>query len=101
MTDFTPAQIAQLADDYARAKAAADAANETLAKLKKQIDDSGRAELVGKTFRLDVSIFERATLNPTAAKKFLTEEQVKTCTTISTVRRIDIKAAVEVTVKVA
>lgn len=97
--EFTSEQIAQIADDYAVAKAAFDAAKEALDAVKALVDETGRAELVGSTFRLDVNIFERAALDAAAAKKFLTEEQIKSCTKVSTVRTIKVKAAVELKVK--
>jgi hypothetical protein len=93
--DFTAAEIAQIADDYAIAKAAADEAEKRLNELKKLVDATGRSELIGNTFRLDVSIFERKTFDASAAKAFLTEDQIALCTKVGDVRRIAVKAAVK------
>lgn len=96
--EFTAAEIAQLADDYAIAKAAADEAKKRLEELTALVDASGRAELIGKTFRLDVNVFERKTFDGAAAKAFLTDAQIAVCTKVGDTRRITVKAAVKLTV---
>lgn len=90
---MTPAQIA---DAYAAAKARADAAAKELKALKKLVDETGMAELVGETFTLSVNVFERATFDATTAKTFLTAAQIATCTKSVDVRTIEVKASLKI-----
>lgn len=86
---MTPAQIA---DAYAIAKANADAANKALDALKKLVDETGMAELVGETFTLNVNIFERTQFDAATAKTFLTPAQIALSTKTVDVRNIKVKA---------
>lgn len=124
--DFTAAEIAQLADDYAVAKAAFDEAKKRLEDLAKLVKDSGRAELIGRTFRLDVDINPRTnsvdaqkilkgdengpflspeavlkiakTVDAKAAAEMLTKEQFKLVASVSDVTTIKVKPAVKLVV---
>lgn len=87
---------AQLADAFAAAKARADAAAKELEALKKLVDETGMAELVGETFTLSVNVFERQQFDAATAKTFLTAEQVKACTKTVDVRTIKVKASLSV-----
>jgi hypothetical protein len=93
MTNLTPAQIA---DAYAAAKARADAAAKELDALKKLVDATGMAELVGETFTLKVNIFERAQFDAATAKTFLTPAQIETATKTIDVRTITVKASLKI-----
>ena len=96
MTDFTAAQVADLADRYAAAKARADAAIKELEALKKLVDETGMAELVGETFTLNVNIFERAQFDAATAKTFLTPAQIAASTKTVDVRTIKVKASLKI-----
>lgn len=90
---MTPAQIA---DAFAAAKARADAAAKELEALKKLVDETGMAELVGETFTLSVNIFERAQFDAATAKTFLTPAQIAASTKTVDVRTIKVKASIKI-----
>lgn len=92
---MTPAQIA---DAYAIAKARYDATKKELENLKKLVDETGMAELVGETFTLNVNIFEREQFDAATAKTFLTPEQIKRSTKMVDVRNIKVKATAKLAV---
>jgi len=81
-----------LADRYAAAKAAADAANETLEALKDEIKEIGADTLYGVTCDLKLDLAEQRRIDNKALKKFLTEEQIEACKKPVLMHRITIKA---------
>lgn len=68
-----------LADRYAAAKTAADAANEALEALKKEIKELGQERHIGVTCDVTLSICEQMRFSQKLAAQFLTEEQIEAC----------------------
>lgn len=86
-----------LADRYAAAKAAYDAADAALKALRKEVLETGADVLQGEDNVLTVVLSERKQFDTDAAKKLLTKEQVATCTEvkiITTVRVTEVLKAV-------
>lgn len=80
-----------LADQYAAAKAAADAANEALDALKKQIKAAGIEHHIGVTCDLVLSLSEQRRVDNKLLQNLLTEEQIESCKKPVLVETIRIK----------
>lgn len=80
-----------LADRYAAAKAAADAANEALDALKAEIKAAGVERHFGVTCDLVLSLSEQSRIDNKRLATFLTEEQIEKCKKLNLVERITIK----------
>ena len=81
-----------LADQYAAAKAAADAANEALDALKDQIKALGIPVIYGVTCDLTLDLAEQRRLDNKALKAFLTDDQIEACKKPVLMHRITVKA---------
>jgi hypothetical protein len=81
-----------LADQFAAAKAAADAANEALEALKDQIKALGMPVLYGVTCDLHLDLAEQRRLDNKALKAFLTDDQIEACKKPILMHRITVKA---------
>jgi hypothetical protein len=79
-----------LADRYAEAKLAADAANAALAALRKEILDSGREVFVGDDHNVVVVLEERSTLDTAIVRKELTPAQIAKATKVSLVTKLHV-----------
>jgi hypothetical protein len=80
-----------LADQYAAAKAAADAAVEALDALKAQIKASGIEHHIGVTCDLKLALSEQRRVDNALLKQFLTEDQIEACKKPILVERITIR----------
>lgn len=80
-----------LADRYAAAKGALDAAQQAVDALKAEIKAAGMPRLEGAFYVVEVGLSERATLDSKLAKALLSDEQVASCTKVSMVETIRIK----------
>lgn len=87
-----------LADRYAILKADADAIAKALDAVKAEIKATGLEVIEGDRAVVTVSLSERSTLDSKAAKAFLTDEQVASCTKVTLVETLRVKAKVGVTV---
>ena len=81
-----------LADQYAAAKAAADAANEALDALKDQIKGLGIPVIYGVTCDLTLDLAEQRRIDNKALKAFLTDDQIEACKKPVLMHRITVKA---------
>jgi enamine deaminase RidA (YjgF/YER057c/UK114 family) len=81
-----------LADQYAAAKAAADAAVEALDALKAQIKAAGLERHIGVTCDVVLALSEQKRVDNALLKQFLTEDQIEACKKPVLVERITIKA---------
>lgn len=81
-----------LADQYAAAKAAADAANEALDALKDQIKALGIPVIYGVTCDLTLDLAEQRRIDNKALKSFLTDDQIEACKKPVLMHRITVKA---------
>lgn len=81
-----------LADQYAAAKAAADAANEALDALKDQIKALGMPVIYGVTCDLTLDLAEQRRIDNKALKAFLTDDQIEACKKPVLMHRITVKA---------
>ena len=81
-----------LADRYAAAKFAADAANEALEALKAEIKELGQERHVGVTCDITLSICEQMRFSQKLAAQFMTAEQIKACKAPVLMETIRIKA---------
>lgn len=81
-----------LADRYAAAKAAADAANEALDALKAEVKALGQEKLLGVTCDLSLSLSEQRRVDPKLMQALLTPEQVEACKKTILVETIRVKA---------
>lgn len=81
-----------LADRYAAAKAAADAANEALEALKKEVKALGQEKLFGVTCDLTLSLSEQMRLDQKKVAALLTEDQLAACKSPVLVETIRVKA---------
>lgn len=85
---------ANLADRYAAIKAEIEYMTRLLDEVKTEIKETGMAELVGANSIVTVTLSEPVRFDATAAKKFLTPEQIAACTkTGELVTTIRVKAA--------
>lgn len=80
-----------LADQYAAAKAAADAAKEALDALKAQIKAMGQEHHIGVTCDLVFSLSEQRRVDSKLLQAFLTDEQIDSCKKPVLVETIRIK----------
>lgn len=80
-----------LADRYAAAKGALDAAQKAVDELKAEIKATGIPRLEGAFYVVEVGLSERATLDSKLAKEMLSAEQVAACTKVSMVETVRIK----------
>jgi hypothetical protein len=80
-----------LADQYAAAKAAADAAVEALDALKAQIKAAGLERHIGVTCDVVLALSEQKRVDNALLKQFLTEDQIEACKKPILVERITIK----------
>lgn len=81
-----------LADRYAAAKAAADAANEALDALKAEIKAAGIERHIGVTCDIVLSLSEQRRVDTKLLQTLLTEEQIEACKKPVLVETIRIKA---------
>lgn len=81
-----------LADRYAAAKAAADAANAALEALKKEIKELGQERHVGVTCDLVLELSEQRRLDSKMLEQFMTPYEVDLCKKPVLVETIRIKA---------
>lgn len=81
-----------IADQYAAAKAAADAAVATLEALKKQIKASGIEHHIGVTCDLTLSLVGQQRIDQKLLKSYLTDAQIEACKVECVQERITIKA---------
>ena len=81
-----------LADRYAAAKTAADAANEALEVLKKEIKELGQERHIGVTCDVTLSICEQMRFSQKLAAQFLTEAQIEACKAPVLMETIRVKA---------
>ena len=85
-----------LADRYAAAKAAADAAEVELKALRKEILATGRESIEGAHCFLKVSLQEQTRLDTDAVKAFLGAEKTLELSKVILIEKIAIKAKVPV-----
>jgi hypothetical protein len=85
---------ASLADRYAILKAEIDALTKEMDKVKAEIKSTGLETIEGDRAIVVVSLSERSTLDTKAAKTFLTDEQVATCTKVTLVETLRVKPRV-------
>ena len=71
---------ANLAEQYAATKAEIEGLTRRLEELKIEIKETGMAELVGPRNIVTVTLSEPTRFDATAAKAFLTPEQIAACT---------------------
>jgi hypothetical protein len=81
-----------LADRYAAAKAAADAAVAALEALKDEIKELGLPTLHGITCDLTLDLAEQRRIDNKALKQFLTDDQIEACKKPVLMHRITVKA---------
>ncbi len=81
-----------LADRYAAAKAAADAANEALDALKAEVKALGQEKVLGVTCDLTLSLSEQRRIDAKLMQAFLTEDQIEACKKPVLVETIRVKA---------
>jgi ParB-like chromosome segregation protein Spo0J len=93
--------IAALADRYADIKAEIEGMERLLKEVKDEIKATGREEIVGTRSVVTLSLSERNSLDTSAAKKFLTDDEITFCTKTTLVETIRVKRLewVEVLVK--
>lgn len=81
-----------LADRFAAAKAAADAAVAALDALKEEIKAAGQERHIGVTCDVVLSLVGQQRLDQKKLKAFLTDEQIESCKTEVVQERITIRA---------
>jgi ParB-like chromosome segregation protein Spo0J len=93
--------LATLADRYADIKAEIEGMERLLKEVKDEIKAAGREEIVGTRAIVTLGLSERNSLDTSAAKKFLTDDEIKFCTKTTLVETIRVKRLewVEVLVK--
>jgi ParB-like chromosome segregation protein Spo0J len=93
--------LATLADRYADIKAEIEGLERLLKEVKDEIKAAGREEIVGTRAIVTLGLSERNSLDTAAAKKFLTDAEIKFCTKTTLVETIRVKRLewVEVLVK--
>lgn len=83
--------LAALADRYADIKAEIEGLERLLKEVKDEIKAAGREEIVGERAVVTLALSERHSLDTTAAKKFMTEDEIKFCTKVTLVETIRVK----------
>lgn len=81
-----------LADRYAAAKVAADAANAALDALKKEVKALGQEKVFGVTCDLTLSLSEQLRVDNKLLQGFLTDAQIEACKKPVLVETIRVKA---------
>jgi hypothetical protein len=81
-----------LADRYAAAKIAAEAANKALEELKTEIKQMGVETLVGVTCDLKLCLSEQMRLDSALLKNFLTDDEINLCKKPVLIETIRVKA---------
>lgn len=84
--------MSNLADRYALAKIAYDAAKAEMEGLKAQIIESGVEGMIGNQFAVTVSLSERTSLDQKAVKALLTPKQIADVSTVSVITTVRYKA---------
>lgn len=87
-----------LADRFAILKADADVINKELEAVKAEIKATGLETIEGERAIVTVCLSERSTLDSKAAKVFLTDEQIASCTKTTLVETLRVKPKAGVTV---
>jgi len=90
-----------LADRYAAAKDALDAAEKLVRGLRREILATGEETLIGQFANVTVSLSERKTLDQNAIKAILSDEQIADCTKVALVETLRIKPVVPTMLKTA
>jgi ParB-like chromosome segregation protein Spo0J len=90
--------IAALADRYADIKAEIEGLERLLKEVKDEIKAQGREEIVGTRAVVTLGLSERNSLDTSAARKFLTDDEIKFCTKTTLVETIRVKSIVPATV---
>lgn len=80
-----------LADQYAAAKAAVEAATAALDDLKAQVKALGQERIIGVTCDLTLSLVGQQRIDQKLLKSFLTDAQIEACKVESVQERITIK----------
>lgn len=80
-----------LADRYAAAKGALDAAQKAVDELKAEIKATGQPRIEGAFYIVEVGLSERATLDTKLVKLLISEDQIAACTKVSMVETVRIK----------
>ncbi len=89
MTEYT-----HLADKYAIAKAKLDAAKKEIERLRLEVLEEDKAELVGDCYTVTVGVSIQSRFNADKAKMLLTPEEVGSCITEVKVETLRVKATV-------
>ena len=87
-----------LADRFAILKADADAINKEFEAVKAEIKATGLEKIEGENATVVVSLSERSMFDTKAAKEFLTDEQIASCTSVALITTIRPKPKAGVTV---
>lgn len=82
---------AALADAYAAAKAAAEAAEAKVKALREEILSLGYDVIHGETASVKVTPSERSTFDSKLAKTFLTDDQIKACSGKTDIYTVTVK----------
>jgi ParB-like chromosome segregation protein Spo0J len=90
--------IAALADRYADIKAEIEGLERLLKEVKDEIKAQGREEIVGTRAVVTLGLSERNSLDTSAARKFLTDDEIKFCTKTTLVETIRVKSIIPSTV---
>lgn len=90
-----------LADHYAAAKEALDAAEKLVRDLRREILATGCETVEGDLAIISVALSERKTLDSVAVKAFLTADQIEACTKVSLVETLRIKPRIIDNLKIA
>lgn len=89
--------LAALADRYADLKAEIEGLERLLKEVKDEIKVTGRPEIVGTRAIFTLGLSERNSLDTSAAKKFMTDDEIKFCTKTTLVETIRVKSIVPAT----
>ena len=87
-----------LADRFAILKADADAINKEFEAVKAEIKATGLEKIEGENAIVVVSLSERSMFDAKAAKEFLTDEQIASCTNVTLVETLRLKPKTGITV---
>ena len=80
-----------LADRYAAAKEALDAAEQLVKELRREILVTGGDLVEGESCNVVVSLSERNSLDQTMVRSMLTEEQIAACSKVALIETLRIK----------
>jgi len=83
--------LSPIVDRYAELKAMSETIEKELKSLRAEILSTGYETLVGDNCIIQVQLSEPERFNGSAAKKFLTEEQIRECMSKSIVETLRIK----------